>query len=113
MPSARPAVTRSVTAGSPAISARVSAWVTMAAAPRPGPRQRGEGRRGSRAAAGGADLPHRATKAVFRAERPVRLAFRPGPAASTLDSARRVKSAVPGRRQVPCRRQAVAGVALA
>jgi len=69
----------------------VSACVTGVAVPRPGPGG-GRGRPGSRAAAAGADLPHRATKAVFRAERPVRLAFRPGPAVSTLDSARRVKS---------------------
>ena len=36
---------------------------------------------------------------MLRAERLVRLAFRPGPAASTLDSARRVKSGVACRRQ--------------
>jgi len=50
-------------------------------------------------AADGADLPHRATQAVLRAERLVRLAFRPGPAASTLDSARRVKSSLARDRQ--------------
>ena len=66
-------------------------------------RRAGWGRRGSRAAAGGADLPHRAALAVLRAGRLVRLAFRPGPAASTLDSARRVKSgrAVAGRQAGP------------
>ena len=100
-PSARPAVTRSVTAGRPGHLGEGQA----PASPRPPPpaaaaEPRDEARRlvsavirrGSRAAADGADLPYRTTLAVSRAGRLVRLAFRPGPAASTLDSARRVKS---------------------
>jgi len=54
---------------------------------------------GSRAAADGADLPHGATLAALRAGRLIRLAFRPGPAVSTLDSARRVKSGLARSRQ--------------
>ena len=70
----------------------VTAFASSLGGASPAGRAEGAGDAGSRAAADGTDLPHRATKAVFRAERLVRLAFRPGPAASTLGSARRVKS---------------------